>query len=118
MLPLESRLPEEAGYWDALADRLSADAAPALARNYEQHGTWWATLARVCPALATAAGLALVAGSITLATVPEAVGESPYAEVARAIEPTDQMARVFFSGAAPPSVESLMSLVARAEGDR
>lgn len=118
MSPLEPRLPEKKGYWDALADRITANAAPALARRRDEQGAWWGGLARLCPTLAAAAMIALVAGSITLMGEPEAVGESPYAEVARAIGPTDQVAQVFFSGASPPSVESLMPLLPRTEGGR
>ena len=114
MAPLQSRLPDEPGYWDALADRIAADAAPVLGQYYAQRGTWWASLARRCPALAAAAGLALTATSFMLAGRSAPPDGSPDSQVARAIGPTDPVARLFLSEETPPRVESLLPLMARA----
>jgi hypothetical protein len=118
MDPLESRMPDSAGYWDALAVRIAADAGPVLARNRERQGTWWGSLARACPALAAAAGLAVVGGSILIASAPAALDDSPYVEVARAIGPTDQIARLLLREPAPPAVESLLPMIAGGRGTR
>ena len=118
MDPLKSRMPEDPSYWDALAKKITADAAPILAENFERQGSWWGGLARACPALAAAASLAIVAGSIAIAATPAALDDSPYIEVARAIGPTDQVAQLLLSEAVPPTVESLLPVLARSEGDR
>lgn len=115
MEPLASRLPDDPAYWDELAGRIAADAAPHLARRYERGGTWWGALARACPGLAAAASIAVVAGGLALAANPAALDDSPYFEVARAIGPTDEVARLLLSEPAPPTVESLLPLMARGE---
>jgi hypothetical protein len=115
---LESRMPEGPDYWDDLARRIAADAAPVLARSREGHGTWWGSLARSCPALAAAASVAVVAAAIVIASVPAALDDSPYAEVARAIGPTDQVAQLLLREPAPPAVESLLPMIAGERGDR
>ncbi len=118
MSRFEPRLPDESGYWDALAEQICADAALALARRRDEQQAWWAALARGCPALAAAAVVAVVAGWITFAETTESLGESPYSEVARAIVPTDLVAQAFVRGQSPPTVESLMPFFVRAEEDR
>jgi len=118
MDPLKPRMPEDPGYWDTLAGKISADARPALAQNFEQRETWWGTLARACPALAAAAGLAIVAGTILIATTTPALDDSPYAEVARAIGPTDQVARFLLSESTPPRVEALLPVVREGQENR
>ena len=118
MTPLESRLPEDPGYWDALAGRIAADAAQTLARLEARRGSWWSTLARGCPALAAAAAVAVAAASIALASARSTTPGSPYSEVARAIGPTDEVGRLFYAESSPPTVEALMPVLARSEADR
>jgi hypothetical protein len=111
MDPLKSRMPEEPRYWDALVERIATDAVPVLAESYERRGSWWGGLARGCPALAAAASVGVVAGSILIAQAPAALDDSPFVEVARAIGPSDQVAQLLLSESAPPSVESLLPVL-------
>jgi hypothetical protein len=118
MTALEPRLPEDPAYWDALAERIGRDAAPALAELYERRGAWWGSLARRSPALAAAAAVAIAAGWIAIAASGGTPAGSPYTEMARAIGPTDEVGRLFLREAAPPHVEDLLPVLARTEGDR
>jgi hypothetical protein len=118
MTALEPRLPEDPAYWDALAGRIGDDAAPVLAELYERRGAWWGSLARRSPALAAAAVVAIAAGWIAIAASGGPAAESPYAEMARAIGPTDEVGRLFLRDAAPPHVEELLPVLARTETDR
>ena len=113
MTQLQSRLPEDPAYWDALASRIAADAAPVLDHYLARHGTWWAFLARRSPALAAAAILAIAATSFMLVRASAATESSPHDQVARAIGPTDPLARLFLAEEAPPRVESLLPVFAQ-----
>ena len=112
MSPLQSRMPDDPGYWNALAGRIAADAAPVLDEYYARRGTWWATLAHRAPALAAAAVLVLTATSFLLAGTARTDG-SPYVQTARAIGPTDPIAQLFLTDATPPRVESLLPVMGR-----
>lgn len=120
--PLEPRLPEDPVYWDELSTRITDGAAAVLAELGEgataRTDIWWAVLAERAPALAAAAAVSMVAGSLALAGGSTATDASPYDEIARAIGPSDQIAQTFFADASPPAVESLLPLLADFEEDR
>lgn len=113
--PLDPRLPADAGYWDSLAARITASAEPELRRLRARPDPWWGGLARRCPALATAAGVALAAAAVVLAGAgPSDV--PPDVEVARAIGPSDRVARTYFGESRPPTVEALLPVLISGEG--
>ncbi len=118
MVPLQSGLPDDPGYWDDLARKIADDAAPVLAQYYAERGTWWAALAPRAPMLAAAASVALVAASVVLTGASTPFDTSPSEQVALAIGPTDPVARLFLSQEAPPQVESLLPVMARPGRDR
>ena len=119
---LEPRLPDDPAYWDELRSRITDGAAPILAElgdgNVVGIDAWWRGLAERAPALAAAAAVSLIAGSVALAGGRSASDTSPYDEIARAIGPDDRIAQAFFANASPPAVESLLPLVAAVEDDR
>ncbi len=110
---LRSRLPAEPAYWDALAERIVADAAPSLAEYRSRQGAWWSLLAQSSPALAAAAVLAIAGASFMLARASTVTESSPHDEVTRAIGPRDPVARLFLAEETPPRVESLLPVVSR-----
>lgn len=110
MSSLRSRLPEETGYWDDLAERIATDADPFLQKYHARRGVWWSSLARQCPALVATA---LVAGTVVALTLgggaePAAAATSP---VVQAIEPDDALARRFLAKDAPPAGEILLPMI-------
>jgi len=117
MVPFQSRLPDDPGYWDALADRIAADAAPVLAQYQAQHGTWWSVLAHRAPALAAAAVVAVATTSFLVVGASAPGDGSPSAEVARAIVPSDPVAQMFLAEETPPPVEALLPVMALARRD-
>ena len=110
---LQSRLPTNPAYWDALAQRIVADAVPLLDEYRVRHGTWWSLLAHRSPVLAAAAVLAIAATSFMLVRASTATDSSPHNQVARAIGPTDPVARLFLTQETPPRVESLLPVMSQ-----
>lgn len=118
---LEPRLPEDPAYWEGLANRIATGADPILRELAEATAppeNWWSVLAARAPALAAAAAVAIVAGTVAVSGGTAAADESPYDEIARAIGPTDEIAQAFFAEANPPTVESLLPLVAATGEER
>jgi hypothetical protein len=113
MAPIGSRLPEDPAYWHTLADQIVTDAVPVLEEYRAKQGIWWSSLAHRSPALAAAAVLAIAAGAFMLVRESAATESSPHDQVARAIGPTDPVARLFLSEGTPPRVESLLAVVSQ-----
>ena len=111
MSSLGSRLPEEAGYWDDLADRITSDAEPFLGEYYARRGVWWSSLARQCPALVTTALIGVMVVSLTLGGGAEPATAATTSPVVQAIEPDDALARRFLAEDVPPPVEILLPMM-------
>lgn len=111
-----SRLPRDPDYWDRLADRIAAAGRPVLAAYARGTEPWWFGLARRCPALATAAALALAA-AWGLRDTGAGPGASPDEEIARAIGPSDRVARLLLAGTDPPRLEMLLPVAATTRGE-
>ena len=111
MSSLGSRLPEETGYWDELAGRITEDADPFLRESYARQGVWWSSLARGCPALVATALIATTVVALTLGGGVETATAATTSPVMQAIEPDDALARRFLAEESPPSVEILLPLM-------
>ena len=111
MSSLGSRLPEETGYWDELAGRITADADPFLRESYARQGVWWSSLARGCPALVATALIAATLVALTLGGGAETATAATTSPVMQAIEPDDALARRFLAEKVPPPVEILLPLM-------
>jgi hypothetical protein len=113
---LPSRLPGETAYWDALARRIVKDELPVL-ESYRNGGEpWWAPRARLSTALLATAALAAGAAVFLLPASASVSRTGSQAVLERALVPQDPLAERFFSGPAPPTVESLLLAMVREEG--
>lgn len=111
---LPSRLPKEPAYWDALAERIVRDVPSVL--NTNGSGPWWAPRARFSTALLATAALAAAAAAVFLPASPSASRADSRTVLERALAPQDPLAEGFFSGPVPPTIESLLVAMVRAEG--
>jgi len=102
-----SRLPADPAWWDALAERVSAAAAPELARGRRMREPWWAALADAAPWLAGGAVAAALAGWLFLPGLPPVTESGPGTLIARTLTPSDAIARTLLRESAPP-IGSLM----------
>ncbi|NKB87262.1 MAG: hypothetical protein GKS06_03455 [Acidobacteria bacterium] len=100
-----SELPEDPGYWDELATRITQDAAGPLA-GYAQQDLWYGALARRAPWVAAASVAAILLLWLSLP------GSDPGAGVFRSIERAlapDDPAGVLVAGESAPPVATLMA---------
>jgi len=97
-----SRLPNDAAYWNRLADRIVARGTPLLEDYRAVREVWWAPVARRSPWLAAAAVVAVIAGWLAL---PPASGE---VDVRAALTPPDPWAGIMLAADGPPSLERLL----------
>jgi hypothetical protein len=111
MSSLRSRLPEDTGYWDDLAGRITADADPFLQEYHARRGVWWSSLARQCPVLVAAALIGATVVVLALGGGPERARAATISPVVQAIEPEDALARRFLTAEAPPAVEILLPMM-------
>ena len=104
------RLPDDPAYWQGLAARVVAGAAPTLA-ELRAAQPWWKPLARLAPAFGVGALAASLAAFVFL---PDGSPPAPSREVALAdvFDPGDPVGAAFI-GETAPELASL--LVARTE---
>lgn len=104
-----SRLPEDEAYWEALADRLVADAAGRLSA-YRTAGTrWWHGLVRFSTPLTVGAAAAVIAALLWL---PEVAGEQARGRAPASFygfAPSDPLAALFVTSADVPTMATLMA---------
>lgn len=109
---LRSRLPDDPGYWRALADRILETAAPHLRRLRAGRTAWWSALESSWSVLATAAAAAVLA--TILLVPPRALRPAvPTAPNAYALLPADPAAAPVVLADTPPSVDALLGLATR-----
>jgi hypothetical protein len=102
----EPRLPEDPGYWAALAERITDSASPVFA-ELQSHSAWWGALDRLGPALgisalaASVATVVLLSGSGAAATSPSDPPAAP------TVTPTDLVENAFL----PPSMPDVITLM-------
>jgi anti-sigma-K factor RskA len=103
---LESRLPDDGGYWDDLAARI-VDAAGPILREQREAREWWHPLAKWSPAIGVAAAAAAV---LILILGPPQAGRGGQVSFAQLLSPDEPVAQAVVSGA-PASEISAMLLV-------
>ena len=99
-----SQLPQEPEYWDALARRMSDDAAGPLAAYAAGSDSWATLLGRQAPWLVAASAAAML---ILWLILPPRQSSVAFRWIESSLVP-NEMAGTLVSGAAPPSVNTLM----------
>ena len=97
-----TQVPDNPGYWDALAQRIASEAASQSSRA----GLGWVAHSRaswVSATLLLAAGVAFI-----VVPVDDSTGESITTEWVQALSPTDDAGRSLFEGDGPPPIEALL----------
>jgi hypothetical protein len=102
----ESRLPDDRGYWEDLAERIVQSAEPVL-RERREAESWWQPLAKWGPAIGVAAAVAALL--VAVAGPPQAARPQPVS-LARLLAPEDPIEQAVVSGAAVTDI-SVMLLV-------
>ena len=103
-LGLRSRLPADAAYWDALAERILESAPPLVG----QPSAWWEPPAWVSNSLLLGSALAVVATVALLPAPASPSGVRSASVLERAIAPRDVLAERVVIGSSPPSIADLL----------
>lgn len=102
----EPRLPDDPGYWSALAERISDSAAPVFA-ELQSRSAWWGALDRFGPALGIGALAAAVATIVLLSGVGASSTSLSEPPLASATTATDLVENAF----QPPSMPDVITLM-------
>ena len=100
----ESQLPQEPEYWDGLADKIRMDAARPLAAYAGRGEGWDGMLARRAPWLVAASVAAML---VLWLTLPERGPSVAFRWIEGSLTPSE-LAGTLVSGAAPPTIDTLM----------
>jgi hypothetical protein len=100
----QSQLPQEPEYWDEMARRIGEDAAGPLAAYAASKDSWTTLLGRQAPWLVAASAAAML---VLWLTLPARQSSVAFRWIERSLVP-NEMAGTLVSGAAPPSVDTLM----------
>ena len=105
--PLKSRLPEDPGYWDRLAEGIAVRSAPQIDAWGNRRAPWWSWLADLSPVLAGAAVLALLGSWAFAPSLPDPDSDAALPVMGRAIVPDDPLARALVADSLPPALAGL-----------
>jgi hypothetical protein len=104
-----SRLPEDPGYWDRLADLLVSKAASQLRAHRDDTGGRWRALARLSTPFAIAAAAALIIALLGLPRPAHVSIQDSTAARVYGLAPADQWATLFVTSATAPTIAMLLS---------
>ncbi len=110
-----SRLPQDSVYWERLSSRaIEAALGPAL----PQMETWWRPISERAFALAAAAVVAMLAGSLLMGARQNSVTDGGTGPLAEALAPDQPLlATMLEAQSEPPSAALLFRLMALREGE-
>lgn len=102
----ESRLPEEAAYWDKLGRRITDSAEPLL-RDRRDAEAWWQPLAKWSPVIGVAAAAAAL---LVILSGPPAGNEPQELSFEQILSPDDPVSRALVGGAEIANLSTMLLL--------
>jgi hypothetical protein len=102
----ESRLPEDAAYWDKLGRRITDSAEPLLSDRRDADA-WWQPLAKWSPVIGVAAAAAAL---LVILSGPPAGNAPPEFSLEQVLTPDDPVARALVGGAEAATLSTMLLL--------